>query len=188
MQKLLTRFSQFVILLSLCATFLLVYPAGTQADSCNIPSPSQLSAQPGPKDGQITLTWRTVPNIDHYTLVYGTESNKYQYGATNIGRQSASAFTVNALAGKRYFLKVGSVQNCTSFSQEASATAKSSASSPKTLGAKTSTRSYTVKAGDSLSVIAERFYGDFLATGRIVSSNRIANPHLIIAGQLLQIP
>ncbi len=190
MQRQITRFSKFVILSVVCALVLLVYPPRTQASSCNIPAPSQLSAQPGPKDGQITLAWGVIPNIDHYTLVYGRESNKYQYGATDIGKQNVNFFTVNALnAGTKYFFRVGSTQNCSSFSQEVSAIAKSGTSiSTKTLGVKTNTRVYTVQMGDSLSVIAERFYGDFLATGRIVSSNHIADPNLIIAGQILQIP
>lgn len=190
MPRLIAQFRKFIILSALLGLVLLIYPPQAQAESCSTVAPSRLAAQPGAKVGQIALTWSTVPNIDHYTLVYGTESNKYLYGATNIGNQNVNSFTVNALrAGTRYFFRVGSAQNCSSFSQEVFATAKSNpAVRPKILGTKTSARIYTVQMGDSLSQIAERFYGDFLAIGKIVSSNRIPQPDLIIAGQTLNIP
>lgn len=51
-------------------------------------------------------------------------------------------------------------------------------------------RSYTVKAGDSLSRIAEREYGDASQWRRIYEANRqtISNPDLIHPGQVLTIP
>jgi nucleoid-associated protein YgaU len=51
-------------------------------------------------------------------------------------------------------------------------------------------RTYTVKEGDSLSLIAMREYGDTDQWRRIFEANRdiIDNPDLIHPGQTLQIP
>jgi nucleoid-associated protein YgaU len=52
------------------------------------------------------------------------------------------------------------------------------------------TRTYTVVAGDSLSKIAKRFYGDANQWKRIFEANRdvIKNPDLIRPGQTFKIP
>lgn len=52
------------------------------------------------------------------------------------------------------------------------------------------TRTYTVEAGDSLSKIAKREYGDAGKWQRIYAANRniISNPDLIHPGQVLTIP
>jgi len=52
------------------------------------------------------------------------------------------------------------------------------------------TRSYTVKSGDTLSAIARREYGDAGQWKRIFEANRdqIDNPDLIHPGQELKIP
>ncbi|MCF2970600.1 BON domain-containing protein [Synechococcus sp. Nb3U1] len=47
---------------------------------------------------------------------------------------------------------------------------------------------YTVKAGDTLSRIAQQFYGDANAYLRIAQANNISNPNLIQVGQKLRIP
>jgi nucleoid-associated protein YgaU len=50
-------------------------------------------------------------------------------------------------------------------------------------------RTYTVKAGDSLSKIAKEFYGDPMAYKKIVEANpSIKNPDLIHAGDVFVIP
>ena len=51
-------------------------------------------------------------------------------------------------------------------------------------------KTYTVVAGDSLSKIAKREYGDANAWNRIYEANRdiIKNPDLIYPGQTLKIP
>jgi nucleoid-associated protein YgaU len=59
-----------------------------------------------------------------------------------------------------------------------------------TSGTSGSEQSYTVVAGDSLSKIAKRFYGDANKWSRIHEANRdqIKNPDLIYPGQKLRIP
>jgi nucleoid-associated protein YgaU len=49
---------------------------------------------------------------------------------------------------------------------------------------------YTVQAGDTLSAIAQQFYGDATLFPRIfeANTNQLANPNLIFPGQVLRIP
>lgn len=49
-------------------------------------------------------------------------------------------------------------------------------------------QTYVVASGDTLSAIAERFYGDANLYGKIAEANGIANPDLINVGQELTIP
>ncbi|RJQ80402.1 LysM peptidoglycan-binding domain-containing protein [Pseudonocardiaceae bacterium YIM PH 21723] len=49
-------------------------------------------------------------------------------------------------------------------------------------------QSYTVRPGDSLSAIAQQFYGDGNAYQKIADANGISNPDLIQPGQTLVIP
>ena len=59
-----------------------------------------------------------------------------------------------------------------------------------TAGASAQEQIYTVVAGDSLSKIAKRYYGDATKWPRIHEANRdqIKNPDLIHPGQRLKIP
>ena len=59
-----------------------------------------------------------------------------------------------------------------------------------TVGTSGQTETYTVVAGDSLSKIAKRYYGDASQWPRIHEANRdqISNPDLIHPGQRLKIP
>ena len=65
----------------------------------------------------------------------------------------------------------------------------SSSSAAAPAGAET-TRTYTVVAGDSLSKIAKKIYGDGGRWKEIFEANRdkIKNPDLIHPGQVLKIP
>ena len=47
---------------------------------------------------------------------------------------------------------------------------------------------YTVKSGDSLSAIAERYYGNAMEYKKIAHYNNISNPDLIQPGQKIRIP
>lgn len=61
---------------------------------------------------------------------------------------------------------------------------------PPTPSAAPAPRTYTVAAGDSLSKIAKKLYGDANQWKRIFEANRdqIKNPDLIHPGQVLKIP
>ena len=74
------------------------------------------------------------------------------------------------------------------FSDVRSGSSSTAASSPSQ-GA-TFNRTYTVVAGDSLSKIAKREYGDASKWHRIFEANRdkIQNPDLIHPGQVLNLP
>lgn len=55
-------------------------------------------------------------------------------------------------------------------------------------GPKISGESYTVQAGDWLSTIAGRAYGDIMSFDRIAKANNLKDPNLIEIGQNLKIP
>lgn len=57
-----------------------------------------------------------------------------------------------------------------------------------TWGEKINNDTYTVVAGDWLSKIAGRAYGDMMAYSRIAEANNITNPDLIEPGTVLKIP
>jgi len=178
-------------------------PAVAFATPCTVSAPANVSVSSGPQDGQVTLRWNTVPNIVRYTLVYGKESNKYIYGAVNIGNQNVSSYTVNSLnPGTKYFFKIGAVKECTSLSSEVSETAKgvnkntqqnvlgisTRRSKGQVLGSSITAGTYIVQRGDSLSQIAGRAYGDIFAFDKIAKANNIANPNLITPEVVLRIP
>lgn len=66
----------------------------------------------------------------------------------------------------------------------------SSSTAPASQSVGSQQRTYTVVAGDSLSKIAKREYGDASKWHRIFEANRdkIQNPDLIHPGQVLNIP
>lgn len=49
-------------------------------------------------------------------------------------------------------------------------------------------QSYAVEAGDTLSAVCRRFYGDASLYGKLAAANGIQNPDLICPGQVLTIP
>lgn len=69
-----------------------------------------LVARPGPKVGEVTLTWRHMDDANNYHLVYGTEHGKFKYGALNLGW--VTKFTVGKLApGVTYHFALVPVKN-----------------------------------------------------------------------------
>lgn len=165
-----------------------VLPPLVLATSCNVLAPTGVGAKPGPGVGEISLSWTTVPNIDHYTVVYGLVSNQYSFGVTNIGKQNTNFFSVKSLnPGTKYFFRIGAVQGCNTYSLEVSSLAKA-ASPSKVLGAQTRVRTYTVQNRDTLSQIAERFFGNVAAFSKISRANNLSNPNIIMAGMVLRIP
>jgi nucleoid-associated protein YgaU len=74
--------------------------------------------------------------------------------------------------------------------QSGSSTTSAEPAAPVPPPASAPAHTYTVVAGDSLSKIAKRHYGDANKWPRIYEANRdqIKNPDLIHPGQLLKIP
>lgn len=69
-----------------------------------------LVAKPGPKIGEVTLTWRHMDVANNYHLVYGTEHGKFKYGQLNLGW--VTKFTVSKLVpGKTYHFALVPVNN-----------------------------------------------------------------------------
>lgn len=69
-----------------------------------------LVARPGPKAGEVTLTWRNVDDANNYHLVYGTEHGKFKYGQLNIGW--VTSYTVrNLVPGVTYHFALVPVKN-----------------------------------------------------------------------------
>jgi len=50
------------------------------------------------------------------------------------------------------------------------------------------TKTYVVQEGDSLSSIAEKFYGDLYQWPKLMEANKLTNPDLIEVGMVLVIP
>ena len=76
-----------------------------------------LSAKPGPKLGQVTLSWKKSDfDGDKYHIVYGTAPGKYVYGVLNVIDVTPNdpnySFTVGALTpGMRYYFALEPQRN-----------------------------------------------------------------------------
>jgi len=68
--------------------------------------------------------------------------------------------------------------------------AKSAAAKTSRAAASGASQTHTVVAGDTLSAIAERYFGDARQTTKILDANRdlLVNPEKIRPGQVLRIP
>jgi len=49
-------------------------------------------------------------------------------------------------------------------------------------------RKYQIKAGDTLTAVAQRYYGDATLFGLIAAANQLADPNKVAPGQVLSIP
>lgn len=69
-----------------------------------------LRAVPGPKAGQVTLSWGDADSADNYHLVYGTDPKNMKYGVMNLGR--GDVYTVGMLnPGTKYYFAIVPVAN-----------------------------------------------------------------------------
>lgn len=84
------------------------------------PAPTKLRAVSGPKAGQVTLYWEPSIYATKYSVAYGTSSDKYMYGADNIGGENARSYTVGYLnPNTAYYFRISASRECTSpFSDE----------------------------------------------------------------------
>lgn len=121
--------SLFVGLLILITPQLL--NSSVYAEDCGGPTPNipaSVRAVSGPKVGQITLFWNGSNHANRYAIAYGTGSNNYIYGATNIGNENSRSYTVTHLVpGVKYYFRVAAARDCNSsgFSSEVWAVTKS---------------------------------------------------------------
>lgn len=124
-------YSYFLLILTLVSLSALVRPQVVKAEDCGgpvPPKPMKVWAKPGPAGGQITLYWDAAPHANRYAVAYGTMSNKYMYGADNIGGENARSYIVKSLmSGTKYFFRLAAANGCASspFSAEVMAVSTS---------------------------------------------------------------
>lgn len=123
-----SKYKFYVLLLLLSAGGLFFNPSVVSAKDCDATTavPQKVTAVSGPKSGQVTLFWEASPQANRYAVVYGTMSNKYIYGARDIGGEAARSYTVSLLSpGVRYYFRMASARGCNSspFAAEVSAVA-----------------------------------------------------------------
>lgn len=122
------KYSSILMLLFLSAGGLFFLPPQVAAGSCDrtTATPQKVTAVSGPKSGQVTLFWDAASYADRYAVVYGTVSNKYIYGARDIGGEKSRSYTVSLLTpGVRYYFRMAAAVGCNSspFTAEVSAVA-----------------------------------------------------------------
>lgn len=123
-----------------------ISPPSPPGPACteNSPSaPSNFKAATGLNEGEVVLSWAKSSGATHYSVVFGVTSQKYLYGAANIG--DVNMFTVRSLTpGRLYYFAVSAVKSCAAsgFSSEVSARAKKQ-SGAATPGATVSKRALT---------------------------------------------
>jgi nucleoid-associated protein YgaU len=74
------------------------------------------------------------------------------------------------------------------YSPSSSSSSSSKSSSSSTSKSSSPQRKYTVKSGDTLWKIANKYYGNGALYTKIVSANNIKNPNALKVGQVLIIP
>lgn len=108
----------FFLILVLASIGSLVSPQTASAEGCGgpvPPVPQGVWTKSGPKPGEITIYWKGAPHANRYAVAYGTWSNKYQYGAHNIGADLARSYTVSYLTpGTKYYFRLAAAQGCAS--------------------------------------------------------------------------
>lgn len=118
-----------ILIISLAGAGTLLNPKAVKAEGCNGTAPSvptKVSAVSGPSGGEVTIFWDALSFANRYALAYGTVSNKYIYGADNIGGEQARSYTVKSLQpGVKYYFRLAAAKDCASspFTSEISAVA-----------------------------------------------------------------
>lgn len=112
------RFFPFLVLILTIVNLKVFTTRTVYAADCGSPvppAPVHVTAVSGPGSGEVTLYWDSAPYANRYAVAYGTESNKYLYGAENIGGAEARVYTVKSLnTGTRYFFRLAAARDCSS--------------------------------------------------------------------------
>ena len=123
------KISFLILIISLAGAGTLLNPKAVKAEGCNGTAPSvptKVSAVSGPSGGEVTIFWDASSFANRYALAYGTVSNKYIYGANNIGGEQSRVYTVKSLQpGVKYYFRLAAAKDCASspFTSEISAVA-----------------------------------------------------------------
>jgi nucleoid-associated protein YgaU len=114
---------------------------------------------------------------------------KYQPVLNAIQKEGAELQTLN-LDGNQLFLKVTAVSDASKnrIWDAIKAVDPNFADLKHDIEARQGNQSYTVQAGDNLSKISKRFYGDANKYMSIVKANKLDDPDKIKVGQELVIP
>lgn len=118
MKKLISFFLFFFILVLASLSNLVGGPQRVLAADCGgpiPPAPQGVWTKSGPGAGEVTLYWKGAPHANRYAVAYGTTSNKYMYGADNIGGEQTRSYTVKYLTpGTKYYFRLAAAQGCSS--------------------------------------------------------------------------
>lgn len=112
------RFFPFLVLILTIVNLKVFIARTVYAADCGSPvppAPVHVTAVTGPGSGEVTLYWEAAPYANRYAVAYGTESNRYLYGAENIGGSEARSYTVKSLnTGTRYYFRLAAARDCSS--------------------------------------------------------------------------
>lgn len=122
-----SRVYQFILsscLIIVLAIFFLYSPHSVYAGCGKSVSAPVVKPIRGPKSYQITLKWNPVVGANRYSIIYGTQSNKYDYAAVNFGDERTTSFKVDFLKlNFKYYFRVQASDGCdySPYSEEVSA-------------------------------------------------------------------
>lgn len=128
----------FSLVLMLSSLTYFSRPTTVAAEDCGgpvPPAPVKVWARSGPMSGEVTLYWDKAAYANRYAVAYGTMSDKYMYGANNIGNANSTSYTVKSLSpGSKYYFRLAAANGCTSsgFSSQVWAYASGSGSTVRT--------------------------------------------------------
>jgi len=131
-----------------------------------------------------TVQWSAVAGAKSYSLYRSTSPTPVNTTGTShkVTGSSGTFYVIAHGDGKIY---AANSAHSNSVKVDAKAPAKAST---KAKASTPTAKTYTVKSGDTLFDIAQRFYGNGNEYTKIASANHIANPSLIHAGLKLTIP
>jgi len=134
--------------------------------------------------------------VTRYSLIFGNQEGKYQWGSENIGDSQTREYLVKSLApNTQYYFKIRAENGCkaSEWSQEITTRTWSSIASNKLqlfnssfdINENSSDKKisdscllYTIKPGDSLWTIAENYYQNGLKYSEIIKDNKSKYPSL----------